>query len=52
MDFAFFQEVDTNSTRSFQVNQFKMLQESLAKMASVHVSNFHSAYLFFLFHHR
>ncbi|MBS6563290.1 MAG: hypothetical protein KH328_08085 [Staphylococcus sp.] len=46
-DFAFFQEVDTNSTRSFQVNQFKMLQESLAKMASVHVSNFHSAYLFY-----
>lgn len=24
-----------------------MLQESLAKMASVHVSNFHSAYLFY-----
>ena len=46
-DFAFFQEVDTNSTRSFRVNQFKMLQESLTKMASVHISNFHSAYLFY-----
>ena len=45
-DFAFFQEVDTNSTRSFQVNQFKMLQESLAKMASVHaVSYTHLDYL-------
>lgn len=44
-DFAFYQEVDTSSTRSFKINQYKMIQESFIEMASVYVSNFHSAYL-------
>lgn len=46
-DFCFFQEVDTAASRSYQVNQFEMLCQSFVDMANVHVSNFHSAYLFY-----
>lgn len=44
-DFMFLQEVDTKSTRSYKVNQYQAIQEKFIDMASVHVSNFHSAYL-------
>lgn len=51
-DFAFFQEVDTNSTRSYTINQFEKIKEKLMNMASIYVSNFHSAYLCYpLFDH-
>lgn len=51
-DFAFYQEVDTLSTRSFKVNQYEMIKKSFIDMASVHISNFHSAYLAYpLFDH-
>lgn len=46
-DFAFFQEVDTNSDRSYHVNQYKMIEENFSNYASVFASNFHSGYLFY-----
>lgn len=48
-DFAFFQEVDTNSHRSYFVNQYEMLQESFEGYSSTFASNFHSGYLFYPF---
>lgn len=47
VDFAFFQEVDTNSSRSYGVNQFNMLQEEFLGYSSTFASNFHSGYLFY-----
>ena len=44
-DFALFQEIDTNSTRSFHVNQVKMVEAAFPHLAGVFASNFHSAYL-------
>ena len=46
-EFAFFQEVDTNSDRSYHVNQYKMIEENFSNYASVFASNFHSGYLFY-----
>ncbi len=46
-DFAFFQEVDTNSTRSYGVNQYAMLQENFNTFASSNAVNFHSGFLFY-----
>lgn len=46
-DFTFFQEVDTNSDRSYHVNQYKMIEENFSNYASVFASNFHSGYLFY-----
>ena len=46
-DFAFFQEVDTNSDRSFHVNQYEMLQNAFEGFSSSFASNFHSGYLFY-----
>lgn len=46
-DFCFFQEVDTQASRSYQINQFEMLCTAFINMANVHISNFHSAYLFY-----
>lgn len=48
-DFALLQEVDTNSTRSYKVNQYDLIKEKLVEHASVHVSNFHTAYLLYPF---
>ncbi|WP_317294744.1 endonuclease/exonuclease/phosphatase family protein [Ligilactobacillus saerimneri] len=45
-DFALMQEVDTNSTRSFHVNQVQKVQQSFPHYASVFASNFHSGYIF------
>lgn len=44
-DFAFFQEIDTNSTRSFGVNQVKMAESTFNNMGSNFAQNFHSAYI-------
>lgn len=49
IDFAFFQEVDTDSTRSYHVNQCQILSESFLNFDSHFASNYHSAYLFYPF---
>ena len=49
-DFAFFQEVDTDSTRSFHVDQAAMITESFDEAGafdSVFAQNYHSAYLMY-----
>ncbi len=46
-DFIFFQEVDTNSTRSFHIDQRNMLNDCFPDMSSVFAENYHSAYLFY-----
>ena len=43
-DFVFFQEVDTDSTRSFFMNQDKMIQGAFNDFDHVHCSNYHSAF--------
>ena len=48
-DFAFFQEVDTDSTRSFHVNQYDSIVSEFPKSSSAFAVNFHSAYLFYPF---
>ena len=49
-DFALFQEVDTDSTRSYNVNQHKMITDEMSDYASVFAVNFHSAHLLYPFH--
>ena len=49
-DFALFQEVDTDSTRSYNVNQHKMITDEMSGYASVFAVNFHSAHLLYPFH--
>lgn len=44
-DFMFFQEIDTNSTRSFHVNQVKMVEDNFSSLGHTFAYNFHSAYL-------
>lgn len=46
-DFAFFQEVDTDSTRSYHVNQYTMLKETFSGKASTFALNYDSPYLFY-----
>lgn len=46
-DFYFFQEVDTDSTRSHYVNQVKLLNDAFSGYASVYAENAHSKYLFY-----
>lgn len=49
-DIALFQEVDTDSTRSFHVNEVKLLEEKFNARDtydSVFASNYHSAYLMY-----
>lgn len=51
VDFAFFQEVDTNSTRSYHVNQNEIINKELNgsenNYDNVFCSNFHSAYMMY-----
>lgn len=49
-DFYLFQEVDTNSTRSYHVNEYEKATSTLPNYESVFASNFHSAYLLYPFH--
>lgn len=44
-DFALFQEIDTNSTRSFHVNQVQRAKQLFPNLASTFALNFHSGYL-------
>ncbi len=44
-DFVLFQEVDTNSTRSFHINQDTIIQEKFPSFDHVHCVNFHTAFL-------
>ena len=44
-DFMLFQEVDTDSTRSYQVNQKAMIEQAFPNLGSAFASNFHSAFL-------
>ena len=44
-DFVMFQEVDTDSTRSYHVNQDKRIVESFVEFDHTHAVNFHTAFL-------
>ncbi len=44
-DFMLFQEVDTNSDRSFHINQKQQLEDAFADKAGVFAVNFHSVFL-------
>ena len=46
-DFVFFQEVDTDSDRSYHVDQRVILDKSFTGYTSVFAENYHSAYLFY-----
>ncbi|KRN89243.1 endonuclease/exonuclease/phosphatase family protein [Ligilactobacillus ceti] len=48
-DFILLQEVDTDSTRSYHVNQAKMINNAFSHTANVFANNFHSPYLFYPF---
>lgn len=48
-DFVFFQEVDTDSTRSHHVDQRVILRDAFPTYSSVFAVNYHSAYLFYPF---
>ena len=45
-DFYLFQEVDTDSTRSYHVNEADILKGYFPDFGSVFASNYHSSYLF------
>ncbi|MCX5775973.1 MAG: hypothetical protein NTV44_06475 [Firmicutes bacterium] len=45
VDFALFQEVDTDSDRSYHINQQALMEETFHSYDYVHASNYHSAYL-------
>ena len=44
-DFALFQEVDTDSTRSYQVNQQAAIESAFASYGSTFAVNYHSSFL-------
>lgn len=44
-DFVCFQEVDTDSTRSYHINQDTKIQDSFPAFDHVHAKNFHTAFL-------
>lgn len=44
-DFALLQEIDTDSTRSYHVNQVKMLEAANPETGHAYASDFHTAYL-------
>ncbi len=44
-DFALFQEVDTNSTRSYHVNQYEKITGNFTTYDQTFCSNFHSTFL-------
>ena len=49
LDFIFIQEVDTNSTRSYHVNEKDIINGTLAEYVSVFAQNYDSPYLFYPF---
>lgn len=46
-DFIFFQEVDTDSTRSYHIDELKQLREAFPMLQSVKAVNYHSAFLLY-----
>lgn len=44
-DFVFLQEVDTDSSRSYHINQYQTIKENLPNYSANFAANFHSAYL-------
>lgn len=44
-DFVLMQEVDTDSTRSYRVNQKELVESAFPSLGSTFASNFHSAFL-------
>ena len=46
-DFAFFQEVDTDSTRSYHVEEYQLLRECFPYYSSVFANNYDSPYLYY-----
>lgn len=46
-DFYFFQEVDTNSSRSYYIDQSKLIADSFSGYSSSFASNFHTGQLFY-----
>ncbi|MBQ1260574.1 MAG: endonuclease/exonuclease/phosphatase family protein [Clostridia bacterium] len=48
-DFALFQEVDTDSHRSFFVNQYDLIKGGMSDYTTAFAVNFHSAYLAYPF---
>ncbi|SMC86756.1 endonuclease/exonuclease/phosphatase family protein [Papillibacter cinnamivorans] len=46
-DFAFFQEVDTNATRSYHVDEYAMFQDNFPACSSVFAVNYDSPYLLY-----
>ena len=44
-DFYCFQEVDTNSTRSYHVNQDRRIDDTFVSYDHIHAVNFHTAFL-------
>lgn len=49
-DFCLLQEVDTDATRSFHIDQSQMVRQAFPQYGAVFASNFHSAYLAYPFH--
>ncbi len=48
-DFIFYQEVDTDSTRSYHVNQQELLDSFYQNRSKVFANNYHSAFLMYPF---
>lgn len=46
-DFALIQEVDSNSTRSYHVDESEQLRAALSDYSSTYAVNYHSAFLFY-----
>lgn len=49
-DFILLQEVDVKATRSYQINQQEMIENSLSDYGRVFALNFHSPYMLYPFH--
>lgn len=49
-DFYFLQEVDTNATRSYYINQKQLIEKAMPSYGGVFGLAFHSAYLLYPFH--
>ncbi len=49
-DFMFFQEIDTDSDRSYHVNQVKAVKDTFSTYESSFASNFHSGFLAYPLH--
>lgn len=49
-DFVFYQEVDTDSNRSYRVNEAKQITDKYTGYSSVYAENFHSPFLMYPIH--